>query len=244
MKIFSRDSWARFGFEGGLIVISILVAFSIESWRSEHALAVEEQQILLQLQAEFEANNLQFEKRRKAHNDVLLAAEWVLSVTGPGPNREEFDASTFHRNVYLASDWFTFDPHMGALSSLVQSGKLGIISSDSLRNRLAAWPVIVDDIREDEIASRNFSLGPLTAYLVEHGSLRNVRFAGAQTTSVVEKPGASRFPSDMNEVLSDPVFENLIAQKLWLTTGVIREYDYLRTVIDEILVLLREEIQK
>ncbi len=133
---------------------------------------------------------------------------------------------------------------MGALSSLVQSGKLGIITSDSLRNRLAAWPTIVDDIGEDEIVSRDFSLGTLTAYLAVHGPLRDIRSAQPQGDTTLQNLGASRFPGDIDKLRSNPVFENLLSQKFWLTKGVIREYDYYRPVVDEILMLIEDEIDK
>ena len=150
MKFPSRDGWAKFGFEGVLIVVSILLAFSIESWQAERDLLAEEQRILHQLKSEFEANV------------ELLALRWQ--------NQER----------------------------ILQA---------------AAWPSMIRDIAEDEQVARDFSLGPLTTYLAEHGPLRNIQTAGMRDSPTGPGPGPSRFSSAFRPrapLVSDWVFVKII----------------------------------
>ena len=47
----------------------------------------------------------------------------------------------------------TFDPRTGTLDGLLASGRLGILKSESLRQRLAAWPGLLADAAEEEVRS-------------------------------------------------------------------------------------------
>lgn len=241
MKFPSRDGWAKFGFEGVLIVVSILLALSIESWQIERDLRAEEQRILRQLKSEFEANERLLATRRQNHDRILRAAEWILSVTGPIDDHT-VDAEVFYSRVFEAMDWATFDPQDGVLQGLLQTDKLEVIQSEHLRARLAAWPSMVRDIAEDEHMARDFSLGPLTSYLANHGPLRNIQTVGMRNGYTGPGPGLSRFSGDIQRLLSDPVFENLVHQKLWLTKWVIIEYDGRGSEIGEILSTIEAEI--
>ena len=242
VKFPSRDGWAKFGFEGVLIVVSILLAFSIESWQTERALRAEEQRILRQLESEFEANAELLALRRQNQDRILKAATWILSVTGPSDDRV-VDAELFYSRVFEATDWATFDPQDGVLQSLLQTDKLEVIKSEPLRAMLSAWPSMVRDIAEDEQMARDFSLGPLTTYLAEHAPLRNIQAVGMRDSPTGPSPGPSQFSGDIDGLLSDPVFENLIHQKLWLTMWVIVEYDSRAPAIGEILSVIESEIK-
>ena len=242
MKFPSRDGWAKFGFEGVLIVVSILLAFSIESWQAERDLRAEEQRILHQFKSEFGANAELLALRRKNHDRILQAAAWILSVTG-SPDDGAVDAKVFYSRVFEATDWATFDPQDGVLQSLLQTNKLEVIQSEPLRAMLAAWPAMVRDIAEDEQMARDFSLGPLTMYLAKHGPLRNIQTVGMRDSPTGPGPGPSQFSGDIDRLLSDPVFENLVHQKLWLTMWVIVEYDGRGSEIGEILSAIESEIK-
>lgn len=69
-----RIPWARFGFEGALIVISILAAFSIDSWCSARQLAAEGQEMLAQLNLEFKTNAMLLAEKRKRLEKIMRAA--------------------------------------------------------------------------------------------------------------------------------------------------------------------------
>lgn len=242
VKFPGRDGWAKFGFEGVLIVVSILLAFSIESWQTERDLRAEEQRILHQLKSEFEANAELLALRRQNHDRILQAAAWILSITGPSDDRV-VDAEMFYSRVFEAMDWATFDPQDGVLQSLLQTDKLEVIRSEPLRARLAAWPSMVRDIAEDEQMARDFSLGPLTTYVAKHGPLRNIQTVGMRDSPTGPGPGPSKFSGDLDRLLSDPVFENLVHHKLWLTMWVIVEYDGRGSEIRAILSAIESEIK-
>lgn len=227
----------RFGFEGVLIVASILAALAIDSWWSARQHAAEEQDLLVQLRAEFEANAALLAVRRESHEEVLLSTSRLLVKTAPEFSPTEFDFQDLQRDVGHMLMWWTFDPQSGVLTSIIQSGKLGIIRSDELRNALSAWPSRVQDLVEDEGFLVNFAQQLMMPYLVENTSTRQLDFAGNKISS------AGTFPADFEKLLSDRTFESLVTQKYHLTLGALDEYDQIKPRIDEILQLIDAQIE-
>ena len=226
--------WARFGFEGALIVISILAAFSIESWWSVHQLEAEEQESLVQLKFEFETNVVQLIRKQNRLADLKAAAESLLKVTGPKLDYDSVDIEIIERSMHMLKFWTTYDPQMGVLNGLTQSGKLGMIRSDRLRNALAAWPAVVQDTAENEIHLGKFTTEFVTPYLTEKVSARNL--------SVIPHIGAGQFSGSAERALTDMIFENLVYDKIVFIIDVLEEYDELAASADEILQLIDDEI--
>jgi hypothetical protein len=225
---------ARFGFEGALIVISILAAFSIDSWWSARQLQAEEQATLAQLKLEFESNAELLTAKRQRLLQIKEAAESLLKVTGPDFGNEIIDVENIRGSIHTLKFWVTYDPQMGVLNGLTQSGKLGMIRSDRLRNALAAWPAQMRDTAENEIHLGKFTTESITPYLTEKISARNL--------SVIPHVGSGQFSADVENVLADLVFENLTFDKLVFIIDVLKEYDELAAATEDILNLINLKI--
>lgn len=228
---------ARFSFEGVLIIVSILAAFAIDSWWSARQLAAEEQELLLQLKSEFEINFALLLETRGRHESTLETSNALLEITGPNTTNKEIENENVERDLANMLRWRTFDPQMGVLTGMIQSGKLGIIRADRLRSALASWPARVQDLAEDENYAKNFTVQVVLPYLVESTSIRMIDF-GAKYARF--EP--SEFSGDFERLLTDRAFENLVVTKHNMTTTALAEYDNLRAFIDEILQLIDEEI--
>jgi hypothetical protein len=229
--------WTKLGFEGLLIIISILVAFGIDAWWSAKQLAKEEQTVIAQLQSEFESNSVLLESMKQSHQSAVAAAERLLKLTGPEPG-ESIDYGTVANDVYTVSGHFTFDPRSEVLNGFLASGKLALISDSSLRVAVAGWPVLISDLKEDEKAAWDFTAGQLIPYLGEHISVRNM-FARSKSNYA---PGASEYNSGYEEILQDRKFENLVAEKHELTTFILNnEYRKAEVALENILALIKKE---
>lgn len=234
--------WTKFGLEGVLIVLSILAAFGVDSWWATRQQSAEEYQTLLQLREEFATNSQVLAKSRERQLGIIKAAEELLAITGPQATDSAMDVATFNKLVFTVSDWYTMDPQSEVISGLIQSGKLGTIESDQLRNALAGWPAALGDFQEDEYAARDYSNGPMMTYLVANAPLRDIERSGLQEGRNYPAIQESRFPGDMQAVLSDRAFENLVHQKLWLTVVIVNEYEEKGIRLDEISALIDSEI--
>ena len=126
--------------------------------------------------------------------------------------------------------WWTYDPQMGIMSGLIQSGRLSIISSDLLRNALASCPSRVQDLVEDEIFVQQVTANQLEPFISDTVAMRNiVSYADV---------GGSRFTASLARLLTDQKFENLVYLKLGLTLGVLEEYEGLAAEITAIKELI------
>jgi hypothetical protein len=222
--------WPRILAEGMAIIVSILFAFGIDAWWTARQLHLDEQDILRQLDAEFQTNAVLLAERRLNHAEILAAIKLVLSVTGPEPDQTVAESPELRVAIDRITRWWTYDPQMGVLSGLTQSGRLSIISSDPLRNALASWPSMVRDLAEDEIFAQELTANQLDPYLNRKVSRRNVVHH--------ESVGGGRFPSELAGILADQEFENLVHLKLGLTLGVLEEYDGLESEISAVRTLI------
>jgi len=227
--------WPRILAEGMAIIVSILFAFGIDAWWTARQLHSDEQDILRQLDAEFQTNAVLLAERRLNHAEILAAIKFVLSVTGPEPDQTVAESPELRVAIDRITRWWTYDPQMGVLSGLTQSGRLSIISSDPLRNALASWPSMVQDLAEDEIFAQQLTANQLDPYLNRKISRRNVvHYESVGDESV----GEGRFPSELAGILADQEFENLVHLKLGLTLGVLEEYDGLESEISAVRTLI------
>jgi len=235
--VISRKSipWERFGFEGVLIVVSILTAFWIDSWWRDVQLSNEQQVLIRQLESEFETNSVLLDERRARHVEMLAASRNLLAVTGPSVDIDALDVSQLKRDLYVMQGWWTYDPQMGVLDGIIQSGKLSVIESNQLRTMLAYWPNLLEDLAEDEVDIANYTRDFIHPLFQREIALRNLE--------PISETGLSQFSWDVSALLGSRDFENAIQQKFVLVQEVLGYYDDLQAHIDNTLVQIRQEIQ-
>ena len=227
--------WARFGFESVLIIVSILAAFGIDSWLSARQLAAEERLLLEQLKTEFELNSQHLNERRGQQEELIQAARKLLDVTGPESADSRYDIDSIEEDMFSLVLWWTYDPQMGVLNGIIQSGKLGVISSTELQSTLASWPAVVRDLTEDEASAVEYTDWFVREFLNTQIAMRNI----ADPTGV----GRSQFPGEIEKLLSNRDFENGVLGKLNLTWAALNEYDKVRDYLDDVLSQIDQQLE-
>ena len=142
-----RIPWKRLFAEAVAIVLSILLAFGIDAWWDERNERIEEQEILLALQIEFEANRIEAASVIRAHENALQYAADLMSLSD-----EEIlalPADEAARHVRYFAHPRTFDAVRGTVDSLTASGKLGVLQKRTLRDALTSFINIIEDAKED-----------------------------------------------------------------------------------------------
>lgn len=148
MKVLSREFIA----EGVLIVASILVAFSIDAWWAERQERYQELQILEALRAEFQLNADDLPAYIDQHNLSADAATALIRRLRGAPDGEK--VAVKYTDLYNALDHGSFDAQSGTLNAVLQSGDLRLVESAAIRNRIAAWPALLQDATENEVLLR------------------------------------------------------------------------------------------
>jgi hypothetical protein len=136
-----------------IIVLSILIAFALDSWRDDKERSAQLAEDLRSVAQEIEANRdlLAFQavtlRRYVSGTDSLLR---LLESHPDSPTVLVQDTL-----AWTAMAWRTMDPSLGAVEALVASGRLSAIQNPRLRVLLAGLRDQFGDIIEEEHLSQN-----------------------------------------------------------------------------------------
>jgi hypothetical protein len=141
-----------------VVIVGILAALWLEGWWQDRLDRKEEAFLLVGLREEFVANRQQLADHIKTWEYLFGAVVRARQLMGREVPQSEVGnvLDTFRGTLSMRF----FDPRQGQLSSLINSGKLGLVSNPSLRARIADWPGLVGDLEiERAIALHSFTDG-------------------------------------------------------------------------------------
>ncbi len=143
-----------------LVVIGILIALSINNWNQNRLKKIDEIKTLKSLLDEFNENLVKFDLNYK---DQLNRNEIVKRLLDPNINQESFE--TLDSLIYYLGWNFKFNPSTGIYNSVINSGKIEIVSNDSLKNAISNFNNYLVDFEEEEIGANYYGTNFLTPYM-------------------------------------------------------------------------------
>lgn len=154
--------------EFAIVVVGVFVALAAESWWSEREDRRFEREVREDMLVEFESNSRILETDI-AYNEV--ARERIASLPGLSDESlflipDNVLSSQFGSGSFISAG---FDPEMGIVQALVDSGNLGAVEDRDLRLRLSRWGGLVEQCRRKNIVALELDLS-LTPLIVEAGS--------------------------------------------------------------------------
>jgi hypothetical protein len=217
-----------------IVVVGILVALWLESWWQERQDRREERQILSSLGVEFRTNAAEVENRIRTWRNTRRNRIDTHATMG-GPSTEEALTSleaVLQRRDALPDDdsnggFFFFDPRHGQLTSVINSGKLGLISNRQLRAKIADWPTMIEDHDWDEQAWIRHESDNLYPALRRHLSMWE----------------DSRFDNRLVELHHDFEFDNNLRGSVGLLTLMIGEGEAILAATNDIIDLIEQELE-
>ena len=221
--------------EGIVIVASILLAFGIDAWWDDRRAVLDEREHIAQLTFDFRANATRLADIRSIHEAALDASYEILARAGVG-GVSRSSATTAELVILSIRSW-TYDPVLGGINSLIQSGDLGLLRNDSLRLAVAAWPDIARDLSDDERLEQRALFDRIGPYLAEKGAMIDVLLAGGKLNRIDAGPR-----SDLTNLLADPIFLQLTAWRINNLENVLDEVQIVEKSIQHILNLLENEL--
>lgn len=216
-----------------LVVIGILMALQINNWNDLNKQERKEQQTLENLKKDFEFNRDELLRLNKNNKDYIQACMLVLHQTGDH-NSAEFDLDLYLDEV---TNLPVYSSRNGFLNDLINSGNLGLIQNDLLRNRLSSWLPHLTQLRTKEAQAEMFT-ARVIQYVSEEGSwLKSDELAGKP----IDYP-KSGFKVNNNKLLESVEFENLLANQLAFLYILRNEHQELLKLNRKIIKLLESEI--
>ena len=201
-----------------LVVIGILIALQINNWNSERLEKIEEIELLVKLQYEFETNQENIDFILNEQENVIENLRYLLSHTGPNPKIMPEDSLTICMVTlaYLPK----YIPKKGILNSAISSGKIASISNDSLSARISQWPgeleyynlvqSVLYDLTKNQILELTSGLYPIRNAEIENQVAdKNGGIHSAKNIKIGKSNiGKSRFNYNQNRILSSIELEN------------------------------------
>ena len=126
--------WKRISVEGAAIVLSILLAFSIDAWWEERQKTNDERTLLIALKAEFDINFAKIEKELSYRHAV---DESIMQILEAGAGETNINPDELDKLIGDLVWWGSAEFQTGALVSTLQGGFLSLIENEALRHLLA-----------------------------------------------------------------------------------------------------------
>ncbi len=230
--------------EGAAIVVSILLAFSIEAWWDDHQDRAEEQRIFVGLKSEFEQNLGLIEIELSYRNAVINS---ILKIFDASVAPASLEPEVLDGLIGDVTWWESIIYSRGAIDGLLQSGGLSLIKNEDLRRALASMPSRYENTAAAELNDEYTTLNVITPFLNTHSSLSqiaNTMAKGRPGTGQASTPPVYPVgePRDHTGLLGDPEFLGILVQEHWNHLGAIRAYESLKAVLQNSIRLMDLEM--
>lgn len=225
--------------ESLVIVASILAAFALDTWWDRMQERTEERETLVALATEFQAARAEIVVRKVNQGRILTAVTAVADSLNQA--LEDGRRAIVLPDTMLALAYIppTTSLGLGTLQGMIGSGRLGIIQNRALRGRLGAWGVELDELREEELDSRELAYGDLDRTLRARMNTYGLWAAGDSIfKEVLSVEGRAR----SREVPVDTEVLGVFHLRTSLLSHGVEEFDPLLVAVDSILALIETNL--
>jgi hypothetical protein len=217
-----------------IVVISILIAFSLDagwdSWRDNER----ESELLVALEHDFEQNRALLQAAVASNEESLKAVRRFSDlIAGSEVVPEDFD-------ILYAMSFVVrfFSPVSATYDSLINSGDFALIRRDELRSALVEWGTMVDsNIRAEQYLTEQF-MDEIYSFATGTGSLSRLLadqrdlIAGG---NLADRPVTPAFDHDREQLMQNREFHNLLATRALFLQYLVRSNHELLAITERIL---------
>ncbi len=211
-----------------LVVIGILIALQINTWNENRLNKNKETAIVSDLHREFQKNKTKLDSTIAYHRTILGAIGEVMLLIGEP--EEVVLEHNIDSLIYLTIDYDDFSPSQSVISELISSGKLNLISSDSLRMLIFEWVSAMNEMVEGYETMDEMSQNLTVPYLTKNGSMKDIDQYGLGKSN-----GRSKFEPINHKLFQELEFENHMDNQAWGVTNYLMKLERLEGIIDDII---------
>jgi len=240
--------WWRLLAQSAAVVLSILLAFSIDAWWDEHREARREQVLLAGLMEDFLSSRPDLESRLALARRMAQGTSRFLYLVTEG---EPGETLVVPDPLVLATlGGPTYEPATNTLDAAVASGEIELLSDQALRSELATWRRTLSDTREDELEVRritNEQLVPLLARSLDVGPYfdKVLAWSGGDPYGagrLIESGSGEALPGSASVVVSTELAGALALRKFYVEFAA-ADLEELLNSLDRSVDLLRRQLE-
>ncbi len=154
-----------------LVVIGILIALQINNWNENRKNTSKETQFLKNFYADLKANKVELDRVIKKTEFTSKSADSILKLKAG--ELASLSLMSYVRCMMNATGFTVYQSQEGTIQDILGSGKLDVITNDSLRLAIGSWQAHLKIIREWEtIDKKTYNI--YSDYLHEHANLYKI----------------------------------------------------------------------
>ena len=219
-----------------LVMIGILLALQVNNWNNNRELKKEELKVLKSLVKEFNENLNNFDIAYKFHLNRKKAIETIMDSNLTELSLDSL--KSLNRNV---NNNLTFDPFQGIYNSVINSGKIELISNNSLKLKIARFQDLLNDYKEEETNVMSFTENNLYPFQLDN---LIINFSISYNTKENSEDELTEFKENLLQLLESDKYENLVVYIYAYMSGVFIEGPALKQEMISIINLLESEIEE
>lgn len=224
--------------EIALVVIGILIALQINNWNEHGKDRIAEDIILESLLIDMESNKRQVRRKidgTKRSEEAMIAKRKFLGSSPETVSNADLDTLLSVMNIRSS-----FDPNVGTLNELMNSGSIRVINNGELRRLISSWSSYMDEVRKEEDLADITLSEYLIPYLMENASMADWMSLDNNYGGKLNFRNYSK--GDKSKILTDLQFENLINYSISRRKWSIRRYSNMEEYIQEMIELIKDEL--
>jgi len=219
--------------EIALVVIGILIALQINNWNTSRIEKKEELEIVSHLHVELNLNISHCLEMLSEVRRVMNSARILMSYTGSSP--KTISSDTFFMHSMVIENYPPFVPKVTTLSEIANSDRIHIIRNGNLKNDLLEYLVKIERGRQNYNVTLDYWNSIQAPFLVANSNRLSI--LGAFDKYDLPPSG---FSVDISRILSNPKFENIVADVYWLMTYNETSYFQIQEAAEELIDSIEE----
>ena len=221
-----------------LVVIGILIALQINNWNTDKINQSESKEFNQRLLNEFVGNLDLANTKIDKIESMINSSKSILELFNKTPT--DSNSRTLDSLLAIAMEGVKVEFRTGTLNEGLNTGKVALIESELLKNKIYGLTSNIDYVREwDKTYSRYLS-DIFLPFLFKNFNFRNMDNAFSNYST-----GASKFKNNRNKALLDnEEFENLIGTHYFQSNSQLEFHTNLKNEIEEIKKLIEIELNK
>ena len=222
-----------------LVMIGILLALQVNNWNEVRKMRVDSITFLQRLSHEIQQNvtatieEIRVETAQAESSNALL--NMFLEEVTPGSSRK------IDSLIFIIMNSNSINVKQGTLTEGLNTGKVALIASDSLKSKLYSLTSFIEDIKYMERIESNDILDNLTPFLYKNFNYRTMDRGFADHKEQLQR---SKFDSQQNlELLNSMEFESIIDNRFYNNNNSLKRYKSLLAEFESINELINKSLK-
>ncbi|MEJ2112182.1 MAG: DUF6090 family protein [Flavobacteriaceae bacterium] len=223
--------------EIALVMIGILLALQVNNWNENRKDRNTESIILHNLLSDMEENIKQIRRKIGGCNrsqNVLITKRELFNFPA-----EQVTNSNLDTLIHAINNRSSFDPYVGTLNELLNSGSINVIKNEDLRRLISSWSSYLDEVRQEEDEVDIMLNDYVIPYLIENAAMADWMSLGNYGGFVNFKNYHKGYKTRM---LTDLRFENLVNYSISRNKWLILRYTRMEEYLQELIELIKSEL--